>query len=703
MDSLLSFPVGLFHPLQHAGLSRRSPVCRQTVRNHSPRPEKLSGRETGSFYTRSRPLPRLRGARMLRWLKSVILGLVGLAALIAGALVILATVTKLPGEEKTPAGIPRDTALYIEMRDGVQIAVDVWLPQDYQAGQRLPVLLRTTRYGRDGQFGWAYRLAVALKQADPHGPGDEQTDYLNRRHFVVIVGDARGSGTSGGHRETEFSRDEISDLGELVAWAANQPWSNGRVGTYGHSYEGATAELTAVANEPAMKAAAPFSSQFDVGMLVFPGGLYDQALMQSWSDLIRKLDNSGDVCVTSGLSGLPCWWAGRFLRGVKRVDADSDGKQLSQILAQRHNQYPTEQLSQAEFRDDPLPLLDGSSTTFADLSVFGHRQQIQSSQVAMQTWCGWLDSDVCEGALSRYLTFRNPQQVIIGPFSHGLDFNADPFLTPAQHSPPEPTVEQQYHMMADFFDPLLRPEVLSPAESSIRYYTMGEGQWHDTKVWPPHGLDRANRFYFVENHALSPTSPTAAEASDTYPVNFTASTGKNNRWMSELNLDILYPNRSSEDGKLLVYTGAPLATDVEISGSPVLVLEVASTATDGAFFAYLEDVAPDDHVTYLDEGELRAVNRKLMDPHHQPYNSPDPAPINSRHDAEPLVPGKPVELKIFMWPTSVLLRKGHRIRVALAGADADTFRRYPQGGDVTWTVYRQGAMASYVGLPMRPR
>src|SRR6266581_1410054 len=30
MDSLLSFPVGLFHPLQHAGLSRRSPDCRQS-------------------------------------------------------------------------------------------------------------------------------------------------------------------------------------------------------------------------------------------------------------------------------------------------------------------------------------------------------------------------------------------------------------------------------------------------------------------------------------------------------------------------------------------------------------------------------------------------------------------------------------------------------------------------------------------------
>ena len=138
----------------------------------------------------------------------------------ATVLAILATFTKLPGEEKTPAGVRRDTALYIKMRDGVQIAVDVWLPQDYQAGQRLPTLLRTTRYGRDGQFGWAYRLAVAFKQTDPH---DEQTDYLNGRHFVVVLADTRGSGASAGHRETEFSREEISDLGELVNWAANQP------------------------------------------------------------------------------------------------------------------------------------------------------------------------------------------------------------------------------------------------------------------------------------------------------------------------------------------------------------------------------------------------------------------------------------------------------------------------------------------------
>jgi len=55
----------------------------------------------------------------MRWLKRIVLGLVGLAALFACILGILTKVTNLPGEERTPAGIRRDTALYIKMRDGV--------------------------------------------------------------------------------------------------------------------------------------------------------------------------------------------------------------------------------------------------------------------------------------------------------------------------------------------------------------------------------------------------------------------------------------------------------------------------------------------------------------------------------------------------------------------------------------------------------
>jgi putative CocE/NonD family hydrolase len=637
---------------------------------------------------------------MLRLLRRVVLALLGLAALTAAAVAFLISITKLPGEEKTSAGVRRNTSSYIKMRDGVQIATDVWLPRDYQSGQRLPVLLRTTRYGRDGQFGWAFRLLVALKQTDPHGPGDAQTDYLNGRHFIVVVADARGTGASGWHREIEFSREEVSDLGELANWTAQQSWSNGRVGTFGGSYEGTAAELAAAAHAPAVKAVASASSQFDTGMQIFPGGIYNQSMVRAWSDLIRKLDGNGDVCIAGNLSGPRCWWAGRMVRGVKRVDDDQDGKQLAAMLAQRHNKYPDELLSSVEFRDDPISLPDGSTYTLSEISPVGHRAEIEQSHVGVQIWCGWMDGTSCEGALSRYLTFKNPQQVIMGAFSHALEFNIDPFETKNRRSLPEPPMEEQNKMMADFFDHLLRADA-APSENRIRYFTMGEQQWHETQTWPPPGFDSRTKFYFAGEHTLSTISPAVPSASDSYAVNFTASTGEDNRWSAGMGRDVFYPDRPAKDTMLLVYTGSPLITDMEITGSPVVVVAVSSSAADGAFIAYLEDVAPDGQVTLLDEGELRAVCRKRVEASKFPYTQMNPASGSSRNDALPLIPGKPAELKFSMWPTSVLLRKGHRIRIALAGADANSFRRYPPSGDVTWTVYRESNQASYLELPLR--
>jgi len=52
-------------------------------------------------------------------------------------------------------------------------------------------------------------------------------------------------------------------------------------------------------------------------------------------------------------------------------------------------------------------------------------------------------------------------------------------------------------------------------------------------------------------------------------------------------------------------------------------------------------------------------------------------------------------------PTSVLLRNGHRIRMALAGADASLFERVPGEGTPKLTVYREAQRASYLDLPVK--
>ena len=86
--------------------------------------------------------------------------------------------------------------------------------------------------------------------------------------------DARGSGTSFGQWYIPWSPEEIADLGEVVDWIVAQSWSNGRVGTFGVSYDGNTAEMVATLNHPAVKAVVTQYSDFDVyAYLLRPGGI----------------------------------------------------------------------------------------------------------------------------------------------------------------------------------------------------------------------------------------------------------------------------------------------------------------------------------------------------------------------------------------------------------------------------------------------
>jgi putative CocE/NonD family hydrolase len=603
-------------------------------------------------------------------------------------LVAVATYVKLPGEAMTPAGIRRSTSRYVKMRDGVELAASVYLPRDLKAGERVPVLMRTTRYWREPQIGWTARMLFALHLVDSDDLVDKQVLYFNQRRFAVLLVDARGSGASGGNRVTEYAPAEVADMGEVAGWAAQQLWSNGRVGTFGISYEGNTAELAAVPNQPAIRAVMPLYDMFDNWENVGSGGVADRSSLREWSDIIAALDRN-DVCGADEVKGWKCW----------RDRLMTPGEHLVELLKQHRNLDVGAAVSKLEFRDDPFATEQGPFR-LGDISPSGLRAKIEASKVPMMVWCGWLDGNGCAGTINRYQTLSNPQVVVIGPLSHGGDFNVDPFGS--KHTPSAPPTEEQFKMEADFFDRVLRNEKPETVESSIQYYTMGEGQWHIAKTWPPAGLS-AERLYFGESNMLAAAAPSAASASDSYTIDFTASSGKQTRWDTGLGGgDVVYPDRSDEDKKLLVYTGAPLETDLEITGTPVLTVEMSLTTSDGALHAYLEDVSPEGRVTYVDEGILRVIDRKEVDPKTLPYAPLGPAHSFLRKDAEPVRPGEATRIRLELYPTSVLLRKGHRIRVALAGADARLFQRYPPDGTPTWTVYREAQRPSFIELPVKP-
>jgi hypothetical protein len=113
-------------------------------------------------------------------------------------------------------------------------------------------------------------------------------------------------------------------------------------------------------------------------------------------------------------------------------------------------------------------------------------------------------------------------------------------------------------------------------------------------------------------------------------------------------------------------------------------------------------VSHEGSVTYMAQEIFRVVNRKVV-AGPPPYVPLGPAHTFLRLDAQRMVPGQAAEIAFFPLSTSVVIRKGHSIRLALAGADASVFTRCPAEGMPTWTVFWHHGLASFLELPMKGR
>lgn len=599
---------------------------------------------------------------------------------------------RLPAAVADP-GLPRLRSLYLTMRDGVRIAVDVWLPEGLEPSRKVPTLMTATRY---------WRAQDNIRREPERDSNFKTAQVFNGAGYALVLVDARGTGASFGSRDYEMTADEVADYGEVVDWIVARSWSNGRVGSYGVSYVGNAAEMLLAAGRPAVVAAAPLFNDFNyLDHLAYPGGLFLDFYTGMWGAMVAAMD-SNDICALAGVSGEGCEELKTRVRGVKPVDADPERILLAEAVAQhRSNVRVAEAARSMEFRDDPFgPSGVRGISKLANPS--GHVREIAAQGAPLFIRIGWLDAATVNGALARFLTLTNPQDVVIGPWSHGGFHDTDPFAPPDREV--APGVEPQRAEMIRFFDERLKAPSPPRGSSRIRYYTLGAGTWTETAVWPPEGFEDWT-LYFGAGGTLTSRAPADRHGEDLYTVDYSATTGTANRWHTNIGGgDVVYPDRAAEDKKLLVYTTSPLERDTEITGHPLVTLIVSSDAADGALFAYLEDVDEAGRVTYITEGEIRAAGRKVSkaDP---PYRVFGPYRTFERGDAESLVPGRRVDLTFDLWATSVLIRKGHRVRVAIAGADKDNFAEYPanRAKAPTIRIERNSSFASRIALPARPR
>ena len=575
---------------------------------------------------------------------------------------------------------------YLTMRDGVKIAVDVYLPDELEPGQQIPTILHQTRYWRAFEYRWLISL---FKDDRPRGIiGHYAARFLQQGYAWVDV-DVRGSGASFGTRPIAYSPAEIQDGAEIVDWIITQPWSNGKVGAMGISYSGGTAEMLLVNQHPAVKAIAPMFSGFDLySEIAFPGGIHLNWFTETWSYINNRLDHNE----------LPFggWMANLFVRGVRPVDDDHEN-QLLTMPVQEHevNWSPFKEASGLTFRDDPPP--SRQAQNIDSLSTRSYAKEIEQSGAAIYSYSGWFDGGYGLAAVKRHRQHHNPKnKLILGPWDHGGKRQISPYaIGPAQF-------DHAKELIRFFNQHLKNNQTGNPEEAPIKYYTMGAERWSTSTHWPP--SSSPTQLYFQINNKLSVELSQMPSPPDQYQVEPTAGTGKHSRWNTLVGISLKdpYPDRQEQDKKLLVYTTDPLPENLEVTGHPVATVYLSANATDTTLFVYLEDVTPEGQVHYVTEGELRALHRTW-----QPAESTPDSDISIPHrtfrraDATPLIPGEVVPLTLDLLPVSYQFKKGHRIRVALAGADKDHFQLLDNPSP-TWQIWHTSDRPSHIELPVVP-
>lgn len=553
------------------------------------------------------------------------------------------------------------------MHDGTILRADIVRPQTEEA---LPVLLQRTPYGKTMGLG---PFAVIAAE----------------RGYAVVVQDTRGRWASDGDG-TPFIH-EKADGYDTVQWAAEQPWSNGKVGMFGGSYVGYTQLAAAATQPPALKAIAPLVTFFDAYDWVYPGGALALGVIVSWGltaqaqmglmkldeeeEKARLMDNLIDAIdgMTTGET-----FRHRPLASMGFIGRDSIVPFLGMMLDHPTRNDPFWQ----QLRVDPASIevpafvIGGWYDIFAGHSTRDFAALQQTGTMNHRLWMGpWL---------------HGPLSGLVGEVDFGFRaYDASVLLD-----------EQQLR----WFDHWLKDEDNGVTHTPpVRIFVMGDNQWREEPSWP---LERAQPTpYYLHSGgganslngdgALTPVKP-EEEPLDTYvydPRNPVPTRGGGLCcWSSALPAGA-YDQRDIEARPdVLVYTSPALEEDLEITGPVMVHLWATTNAPDTDFTAKLVDVGPCGFARNVTDGIIRARYRR------------------STAQATPVTPHAVLHYEIEVGPTSNVFKTGHRIRLEISSSNFPRFARNPntgapigEGADLrvaVQTVMHDAQYPSHVILPV---
>jgi uncharacterized protein len=525
--------------------------------------------------------------------------------------------------------------LDVPMRDGVLLRADLLRPGPEG---RFPVLVYRTPYGRKSaeKYYTTFRHAV-------------------ERGYAVVIQDVRGRYDSGG--EFRPYENEGHDGFDTIEWAAKQDWSNGDIGTFGLSYQGAVQWLAAVENPPHLKAMVPAMTFSTPQNFFFAGGTWDMSWMEwIWDNI------AWDIRVKKNLSGprayeesLAAW----KVEGPKMLAAlpITNVPQLKEVAPFYFDwlKHPAE---------DPW-------WNWSEL-----RNKYDRTQAAVLNLSAWYDDNYGpEGATTNYAGLLKARgadnspakdkrtHLLLGPWVHGVD-NTAKTKSGEREFGPAAAIDYD-EVVLRWMDHYLKGAANGvEQEKPVRYFVMGSNEWRGADVWPPAAerkplflapraaSERVGKLVAQASQQSAGFSEFISDPADPVVNEYQSSGGHDYR-------------KLAERADVLTFDSPSLEKDTEITGPIEARMFVSCDCRDLDLWVRLEDVSPDGTAFNLMSPGLDVLRASYRD---------------LAHGRQSLEPGTIYDLDLKNLITSNVFLKGHRIRVQISGSFYPNFSRDLQNG-----------------------
>ena len=517
----------------------------------------------------------------------------------------------------------------IPTSDGTHLAMDLHVPdRDNWQNTPHPIIVEYIPYRKD--------------DAPPYS-GYHNT--FAKHGFIGARIDCRGTGSSQGTTQDEYTPQEQQDGVEAIDWIGEQPWSNGKVAMFGASYGGFTAVQIA-ARQP------------------------------------KHLTTIIPMYFTDDRYTNDCHYRG----GAMRCYYDIGAYGASMVGMNAMPPYPKYTDNWAEHwkthleGNEPYLLEWLSHQTDSDYWRAGSiRNRYEDIQCSVFMIGGWQDGyATCN--LRTFQHLKVPKKVLIGPWNHSRPDSAIPGPRIAYLND---VIRWCNHWLKGEDNGVMDE---SPITLYMQTYTPPEpnrtdtsGYWRTENEYPVHDHTE-RRLYLCANNTLNAHDPDYDHEKDTYTYHPT--TGLcGGLWSAGVPFGLPTDQRPDEI-HALTYTTEKLDVPLEIIGQPKVDLHVSSSTTVMTYVAKLCDIAPDGTSALVCSGVLNGTRRESLT------------------DPQPMTPDEIYKLTITLDTTAYRFKPGHRIRITLSSADFPNLWPTPYAG--TNTISRGRDYPSRLRLPIAP-